>query len=757
MDYYLTQNPSFSFAAQGGILNLKENSNLTLDGVSHTISDVVKLGMENNAILEIINGGALNLDNSEGDLRGKIILNGGTLTLDNTLEYATLEANSGTLNIDETTLNNGGYIKNDVDLNASSGLINIENGVLNVNNGDDITGATINIVNEYGIFNYGIENNQEFQLGVFDGNVNILENAALTLENGSSVAGKLNLQKNATLSMKNGTLLNMGNTTNWDGAIKNDGGMVIIDGYENTSSTASFVQTLGSIDINNSNITFNQNSGITGGDVYIFGSALNLANANVTGGNLTIDGASTLAVKKGTFSLDALTVSGNGALINVLNGENTTHSVGNLNIATGSQADFNIDIYARSNQNYANDQFRIGTITGDGKLNISNWSLGGDIFGWGAPIDEHIKLANIFADNSGNPILNENISITNKTTFTPIGYYQLNKNIAGSGYTLDLVKYNPQAFRGQVTTVAQWMNQLAINDILFTHSMVLPSFKDGNGKMANNYASTDPLFAPYQYSIKDGGMWYKAYGTFEHLQMNQGLRIGNNSYGSLIGADFGLKELKGGWKFMPSAYIGYNGAHQYGSGMSQYQNGAQAGFLGTWYKNNTILSGLAYGGVYNNKMNVSGNSENTFNYFAGTAGKAAYNFSLYKDLVLQPNLLVAYNFFGQQNWHSDFGQMGMMAGMLHGVNIAPGVNLIWEKETFSSYLTLQYMYNVNGAAGGRAGNVSLPHVEMERGYIQYGLGFTKKFTNRVSGYLQAVFRNVGRTGVGFQAGIDIKL
>ena len=120
-------------------------------------------------------------------------------------------------------------------------------------------------------------------------------------------------------------------------------------------------------------------------------------------------------------------------------------------------------------------------------------------------------------------------------------------------------------------------------------------------------------------------------------------------------------------------------------------------------------------------------------------------------------LPIAYNYFGQQNWHSDFGQMGMMAGMLHGVNIAPGVNLIWEKETFSAYATLQYMYNINGACGGRAGNVGLPQVEMERGYIQYGLGFTKKFTDRASGYLQAVLRNVGRTGVGFQAGFNIKL
>ena len=215
-----------------------------------------------------------------------------------------------------------------------------------------------------------------------------------------------------------------------------------------------------------------------------------------------------------------------------------------------------------------------------------------------------------------------------------------------------------------------------------------------------------------------------------------------------------MKELKNGWKFMPTAYIGYNGAHQTFAHMGQYQNGGQAGFLGTWYKDNIILGALAYGGIYDNSMDVRGFNDSTFNYFAGAATKAAYNIRLHKDWVLQPNLFVSYNYFGQQNWHSKFGQMGMMAGDLNGVNIAPGLNLIWEKDTFSAYGTLQYMYNINGACGGRAGNVGLPQVEMERGYIQYGLGINKRFTDRASGYLQAVLRNVGRTGVGFQAGFN---
>jgi hypothetical protein len=156
-------------------------------------------------------------------------------------------------------------------------------------------------------------------------------------------------------------------------------------------------------------------------------------------------------------------------------------------------------------------------------------------------------------------------------------------------------------------------------------------------------------------------------------------------------------------------------------------------------------------------MSTPRGNDDTFNYFAGGSAKTAYNWRFAKDWALQPNLLVAYNYFGQENWHTDFGEMGMMSGMLHGINLAPGVNLIWEKETFSIYGTLQYMYNLNQSVGGRAGHVDLPNVHMKRGYIQYGLGFNKRFGDRFNGFLQAVIRNVGRTGIGLQAGFQWQL
>lgn len=762
---------------QNGILDadtgeLTVGSGSLTIGQGSSIAGDVTTEIANGTTLNVNNGGEVKL-NSGDNWNGTVSLNGGKLDVSGLTANGTLHGNSGDLIAGTGNLNigTGSYIENEVAI-QTSGNINITgDGIVGIDNNDTLASSSVISLKDNGTLNYGKTEASSFEIKAESGNLNLLENSKMTINGSSSIADAvaLDIQKNATLTLASAEL-NLDKADKWNGIIDNQGGTINTDNVTHSSSTAALIQSDGTTNIDNtSNITLGEKSEISGGDINITNnSVLNTVNANITGGNMTIDENSAFVVKNGTFELDKIIASGDGAmqnaLIHTMNGERNMSSIGELNIA--NQANFNIDIHARSNQITSNDQFMVGSMTGDGVARIDQWSLNGDIFGWDAPIDRNIVLDHIFVDKDGNP-LEGNIEITRDATLTPIGWYQLNQHGSGAGalYSLDMIKFNPHVFRGQVTTIAQWQNQLAIDDMLFTHSMILPSFKEedggvaSSGLMANRYAATNPLFAPYQYSRKDGGLWYKMYGNFENLNMNlSGLgRVGNNSYGALIGADFGLKELKNGWKFMPTAYIGYNGAHQTYPGVGAYQNGGQAGFLGTWYKNNWIIGGLVYGGIYDNVMNVGGHADNTFNYFAGAATKFAYNWRFHRDWVLQPNFMAAYNFFGQQNWHSDYGQMGMMAGMFNGVNVAPGINLIWEKETFSIYGTLQYMYNVNGAVGGQAGNVGLPQLEMERGYIQYGIGFTKRFTDRFSGYLQAVLRNAGRTGCGFQMGFNFLL
>ena len=367
-----------------------------------------------------------------------------------------------------------------------------------------------------------------------------------------------------------------------------------------------------------------------------------------------------------------------------------------------------------------------------------------------APIDRQLRFRVFTANQIDDKV---NFTATNKEIFTPIGYYNL-QSAGGGWYTSNMTRYNPQVFRGQVATLASFNNQLMIDDMLLNHVTLDSERLLAQSKNANIYASTLPQFAPYQYKKEDGGLWYKSYVNFENLSLTQGLKVGNNSYGSLVGADFPVIKLKHGWRLMPTAYIGYNGAHQTFNGVGMYQNGGQGGLMGTFMKDNFIGSVVAYGGGYNNEMSVAGNTDRAGNWFAGTAAKLAYNFHPTKHFTIQPTAFMSYNIFGRQNWGTDFGSMSMNSGLLNGINVAPGMNFIYAKETWSVYATFQYMYNINEQVGGRAGNVDLASVKMEHGYIQYGLGVTKTWKDRLNSFFQIVFRNGGRTGVGFQLGLN---
>ena len=734
---------------------LTNNAGATLNNEKDATIDVSANGAKLVNVGTVNNNGTVKFSDVSAGLEnsGSFITNGG------------LVQDAIVANTDRLTATNGAKL-NLISLNNTNGIVNILNSSdLDLSNQIGDLNGTINVAG-----------------GRADANGNLIANTITSQINDTKFVGNLNVGdgvSNSTLSMSNilvdktanlniahGGLLVVGNnsTVNLDDNTKdivNGDIQLLQDGTLNLQDYT--LATGNSSTQKNGNQAYYSQSG---GVLNLNNSTLKLGDSSaVTGGILNLDSTSQFLVTSeanGTANtfLESMTMA-DGSRFGAMNSGMADYNITDINV--NGTNNFTIDVLGRSNAQgeHGTDRFVGDNLVGNGTINIEDWTLAGDIFGWQAPIDRDLKLDNVFKFNNISP--NIQLTATKKEVFTPIGWYQLNNHGGMTGnYELNLTRFNPQVYRGQVTTLAQYMNQLAIDDMLFNHSMLLPSFKDDdlsdNGTMINKLASANPVYAPYQYSKKDGGLWYRMYGTFETLQMSQGLsRVGNNAYGTIIGADFGLKDLRNGWKFMPTAYIGYNGAHQYFAGMGAYQNGGQAGFLGTWYKNNFVLGGLVYGGVYQNSMDIAGHTDNTFNYFAGASAKGAYNWRLHRDWVLQPNLMLAYNFFGQQNWHSDFGQMGMMSGTLNGINLAPGLNLIWEKETFSIYATLQYMYNLNGAVDGRAGNVSLPHLYMDRGYIQYGFGFTKRFTDRFSGYFQTVFRNVGRTGVGFQLGLNFKL
>lgn len=702
------------------------------------IKEATTVKIKDDALLAVSGGDVTLGVNTDWASKGGVLLTDGTLTVkDFASSNGIFQANSGKLMLENSTFTVGkdSFINSSVETNiASNSKLQItDNGWVTIGDNDTWNGE-VSLAG--GTLNYerteSTSSTMTGDLIATSGNLNLLKDSYINIKSPSNIAQavSVDIQKGATVEISNGAEFNLDSNDKWNGLIKNElDGILKTDNVNNSAFGGMLQQNKGvSIFDNNSNIT------IDGKDSYILGGTVEIKN----GSALNIGSG----VADNHFFVSDLNMTNNSAL-NAMNSVLNKYQISNDMIVEGKN-NLSIDIDGR---NKVGDAFIINNLTSntDGTLNVADFNFIGL-----APIDRQFKIR-VFDANSINDKVN--FTSTDKEIFTPIGYYNL-QSAGGGWYTSNMTRYNPQVFRGQVATLASYNNQLMIDDMLLNHVTLDSERLLAQSKNANIYASTLPQFAPYQYKKEDGGLWYKSYVNFENLSLTQGLKVGNNSYGSLVGADFPVIKLKHGWRLMPTAYIGYNGAHQTFNGVGMYQNGGQGGLMGTFMKDNFIGSVVAYGGGYNNEMSVAGNTDRAGNWFAGTAAKLAYNFHPTKHFTIQPTAFMSYNIFGRQNWGTDFGSMSMNSGLLNGINVAPGMNFIYAKETWSVYATFQYMYNINEQVGGRAGNVDLASVKMEHGYIQYGLGVTKTWKDRLNSFFQIVFRNGGRTGVGFQLGLN---
>ena len=728
--------------SNGGIFANGGTIDIISGRLTASAGDVIKeattVKIKDDALLAVRGGDVTLGATTDWASKGGVLLTDGTLTVkDFASSNGIFQANSGKLMLENSTFTVGkdSFINSSVETNidSNSKLQITDNGWVTIGD-NDIWNGEVSLAG--GTLNYkrteSTSSTMTGDLIATSGNLNLLKNSYINIKSPSNIAQavSVDIQKGATVEISHGAEFNLDSNDKWNGLIKNEvDGILKTDNVNNSAFGGMLQQNKGvSIFDNNSNIT------IDGKDSYILGGTVEIKN----GSALNIGSG----VADNHFFVSNLNMTNNSAL-NAMNSVLNKYQISNDMIVEGKN-NLSIDIDGR---NKVGDAFIINNLTSntDGTLNVADFNFIGL-----APIDRQFKIR-VFDANSINDKVN--FTSTDKEIFTPIGYYNL-QSAGGGWYTSNMTRYNPQVFRGQVATLASFNNQLMIDDMLLNHVTLDSERLLAQRKNANIYASTLPQFAPYQYKKEDGGLWYKSYVNFENLSLTQGLKVGNNSYGSLVGADFPVIKLKHGWRLMPTAYIGYNGAHQTFNGVGMYQNGGQGGLMGTFMKDNFIGSVVAYGGGYNNEMSVAGNTDRAGNWFAGTAAKLAYNFHPTKHFTIQPTAFMSYNIFGRQNWGTDFGSMSMNSGLLNGINVAPGMNFIYAKETWSVYATFQYMYNINEQVGGRAGNVDLASVKMEHGYIQYGLGVTKTWKDRLNSFFQIVFRNGGRTGVGFQLGLN---
>jgi len=793
---------SSRFNQTGGTVNLND-AKLALNTSASKITG---------GTVNIAKSGELTVDNSS-DNSSELNSTGGKLTLKSGSTYTITdgtvdEASTVNINSSGTLELNGNDVSVTLDgaNDTPNGHIVLTDGTLNIKNGVDKTTTSTGTYNQTGgtanISGSKITLNEIGSI-VSDGEVNVTDDSEFTVNNGKTHSSRINvsgskfgIKNGSTYITKGGTIASdaevtiaskakleidgsdadvtlNGTNDNVSGSVELKNGTLYIsdDLTKVTDGNGHYIQSGGSATLSSSSLTLaDSDSKISGGDVNLTNnSTLTVAKSggDITGGNITIDDTSVLnyLANKGLIQYsdgDAININTAG-LINMVNDVRTNSSINNLviNNSDGSSADFAIDIRARSNSDNSADTITANSIQvanagQTGTIRISDYNLGGDIFGYDAPIDKHIRLGKIFkTDELGSEVT---FDANDKEVFTPIGYYKLNASSSNDGsYTFDLTRFNPQVFRGQVATAASYMNQLVINDTLFNRAQIR-HYGASYGELFKNKTALIEGNTSFERTLKEGGLWTEVFGNFETLKMSHGLsKVRNNSWGFIVGGDFGLKELKNGWKWMPTAYIAYNGGHQTFNKVGLYENGGQLGFMSSFSKQNFMETALVYAGLYGTSMDIAGDSEDAFNYFAGLASKSCFDWNLGSHFKVQPNLTLAYNFFGKQSWHSDYGQMGMSAGFLNGFNVAPGVNFIWQQESWNLYATIAYAWNFFGSLDGTAGHVDLPDLKMKNGYLTWGFGMTKSFSDRLAMYGQATVRHIGRTGIICQGGVNWKL
>ena len=167
--------------------------------------------------------------------------------------------------------------------------------------------------------------------------------------------------------------------------------------------------------------------------------------------------------------------------------------------------------------------------------------------------------------------------------FTPGG------GTEGTGNPSDA--FNPSVLSSPVAAQAgAYAAQNAAFSYAFQHAdsfMPLPASERFAIRNTNRYAINETSgFETRLNDLHDKAIWVRPYTSFENIPLKNGPKVDTITYGTLVGGDSQIKELRNGWGTVFTGYMGYNGSSQSYSGVNTYQNGGLLGATQTFYKKN---------------------------------------------------------------------------------------------------------------------------------------------------------------------------
>ena len=546
------------------------------------------------------------------------------------------------------------------------------------------------------------------------------------------------------------------------------------------------------LDITNSEVKFDASDNTIDVQGSISGTGLNTSNKLTFTGNeyrvfdvnnVTINSDAQISNLSGTSTNTVMNM--NGTTVNVIkdsylasNGTNTLNLNNSaLNLANNQTTDINLSGMSVVDENKLAIDIDLKNLTSDrfvfqNQADLTTGTNSGFVIENANLLNSNLSFTNekyyipfISADYNNQNLL-EGIEFSDKNLLTPIFKYNLGYTedstsggfMLSRGATKRYGSYNPAVVASPVAAqFGGYLNQLNSYEHAFQNMdmrMLLTKEERQAYKLANRYASTvtPTVFSPTYIPENDKGAWFRPYATFEKVDLKNGPKVENISYGSYFGGDSPLYELKRGWDYQYSVYAGYNGSHQNYSGNSIYQNGGTLGATAIWYKDNFFTALTANVGASVADASTMYGSEDFPMLMTGVASKTGYNWELSKGrFIIQPSFLMSYSFVNTFDYTNAAG-VRIKSDPLNAINIAPGLKFIGNlKNGWQPYIGMQMVWNIMDKTDFIANNVALPDMSVKP-YFQYGVGVQKRWGDRFTGFFQTMIRNGGRNGVALSLG-----
>ncbi len=277
-------------------------------------------------------------------------------------------------------------------------------------------------------------------------------------------------------------------------------------------------------------------------------------------------------------------------------------------------------------------------------------------------------------------------------------------------------------------------------------------------KMQNKVADLDNdlVYEPINDTMPDLNVWVRPYASLEHVRTGQGT-FEVQTWGNYAGINSGIMELGNGWEAIMGGYMAYNGGHITRYDLSAYENGGTLGFETMFLKDRFFTGFDISVGAMATKFNLANQHWITGTYLTtGISNKTGYNWELANGkFIIQPYLVLAYSFahqFERSKNESTIESSSMNSGI-----IEPGLNFIGKFESgWQPYIGVSFVQNIARNDDMMFQYATMPDVAA-RGFIKYGLGIRKNWSDRVGMNFQTFVRNCGRYGVGFQGGLNVAL